>query len=160
MKEFLPFKPDSAGVNLEDWLEKSKKKIENTRLLYVLRANSDKNQITKIGVAGLDSGKPQSRLYDYINHHGYNNPENRSQGVKLLAVYTTQYDKFVEGRRSAISKLEKHLKTQMATDIKSQRRGSERTSLPLSKIKEFIDGKKGVVEDSVTIPRRSKRLNQ
>ena len=52
MKELLPFKPDSAGVNLEDWLEKSKKKIENTRLLYVLRANSDKNQITKIGVAG------------------------------------------------------------------------------------------------------------
>tara|TARA_B110000261_G_scaffold9979_1_gene10045 strand:+ start:159 stop:641 length:483 start_codon:yes stop_codon:yes gene_type:complete len=159
MKELFHFKPDSTGVNLEDWLKESKADLVNVRLLYVLRANSDKNKITKIGVAGLGSGNPTTRLYDYVSHHGYNNPDNSSQGVKLFAAYTTKYNNMVEGKRSAIAKLENHLKTQMKDNIKGQKRGTERTSYPLSKIKSIIDKKIGDVEDTVTVPRRSERIN-
>jgi len=159
MKIAYPF--NEKGVPLETWVKENYDIIKGKRVLYVIRANIDNelgNKVYKFGVAGMDSGEPIGRLNQYIYMYGYNSESNSRQGCKLIALYYTDYNKFVEKRKSAIWKTEKRLKQALKPNIWRINRGDERTSMSLDMMKAYIE--REPYHDEETIVRRSNRIDK
>lgn len=141
-------------INLDLWLEKNEKLLNNKRIFYVLRANSDRDRVTKIGIS-VD-GDAKNRMKGYIIQHGKYNPLNPCAGVSLFYIGYTEYNKNVSQRNSAIFRIEKEIKKEWRTGKKLIDRGSERTELDMKFIKTRIE-QHNRIEDIVTEPRRSER---
>ena len=69
-------------INLDLWLENNEKLLNNKRIFYVLRANSDRDRVTKIGIS-VD-GDAKNRMKRYIIQHGKYNALNPCAGVSLF----------------------------------------------------------------------------
>ena len=141
-------------INLDLWLEKNEKLLNNKRIFYVLRANSDRDRVTKIGIS-VD-GDAKNRMKRYIIQHGKYNALNPCAGVSLFYIGYTEYNKNVSQRNSAIFRIEKEIKKEWRTGKKLIDRGSERTELDMKFIKTRIE-QHNRIEDIVTEPRRSER---
>lgn len=141
-------------INLDLWLENNEKLLNNKRIFYVLRANSDRDRVTKIGIS-VD-GDAKNRMKRYIIQHGKYNALNPCAGVSLFYIGYTEYNKNVSQRNSAIFRIEKEIKKEWRTGNNLIGRGSERTELDMKFIKKRIE-QHNHIEDIVTEPRRSER---
>ena len=159
MKDMLPWTP--AGVNLEDFIKNNEKLLRKSRIFYVIQANSDKNRVTKIGIAGTISGQAVARLYEYVHFHGYNNDRNPAQGVKIIACYYTAYDKNVPSKNTVIYKLEQQIKNEIKfkENALKLKRGTERTTFNLRNLYQRLKDRKLIKEDEFD-KRKSPRVEK
>jgi len=149
----------STGINLEDFITEHEKELNKTRIFYVLQANSDKARVTKIGIAGTKSGRSIGRLYEYIHNHGYNNKNNPSQGVKIIACYGTAFNKNVYSKDSFVYKLEQSVKEKIKQNAKELKRGDERTTFRLRQLYNLLVDK-NIIKDEETDTRKSGRIQK
>lgn len=155
----LPWTP--AGVNLEDFIKNNEKLLQKSRIFYVVQANSDKNRVTKIGIAGTKSGRAIVRLYEYVHFHGYNNDRNPAQGVKIIACYYTAYNSNVPSKNTVIYKLEQQIKNEIKFKENSLRlkRGTERTTFNLRNLHQRLKDRNLIKEDEFD-KRKSSRIQE
>lgn len=124
-----PIFKDLNGYPLDKWLNQHGEALHDKRVFYILKAVSDRDVI-KFGIAGVDSGRPISRLQDYVSHHGLVDPRNRCSGVMLYYLNGTQYVKGSLASMSIVYKKEMMLKRMLRQeDGKEAQRGDERTSM-------------------------------
>lgn len=125
------------GMELNTFI-KSKKysdQLIRTRMFYIIKANRE--DILKFGIAGNSEGNSISRFMGYRNAYGTSDKSNDCVGVKVHFVGVTEYNPNVETKNSEIFKLEKYVKRFIRENEKIAR-GSERTTLSLSRLKELV----------------------
>jgi hypothetical protein len=157
MKTLLEWTPE--GVPLEDFIRENEKELSKTRIFYIVQANSDKNKVTKIGIAGTKSGRSRGRLDEYIQFHGYNNNRNPAQGVKIIACYGTAYNPKVKSSDSFVYKLEQKVKAKIKDNAEALKRGKERTTYTLRHLKQFLVDK-DIIKEEETDTRKSPRVEK
>lgn len=160
------FEPNSRktikGVNLETFLEQNKKRLEKMRLLYVIKANVDKDKdVYKIGIGGVNSGHGIGRLFDYVHNYGANNPDNSCQGAKLYYLGGTKYDpnKPVWAPKTRVSQIELFVKREMKEQgLVVKGRGDERFNTKLKPLLCLINAKQETSSELQERIRKSERL--
>ncbi len=100
------------GIKLEDFLSSKKylKEIEHKRIFYILRPELEKGKILKFGIAGINTGRAVARLREYDIVYGKYSKDNPCTGVRVFAIFTTEYNRLVAPTNSLIQKLELKVK--------------------------------------------------
>ena len=161
MKILKRFNWRKRGVEINDFLNndefaKQREELKNSRLFYVVRANSEK--VFKIGISGMYDGKAIGRLREYQLYYGDADDKNKCSGAKIHFLGKTEYNPDVLQKNSEIYKRElfikRYLKNNDALD-----RGRERTSADIESLKRIMglydDG-----PDTKTDKRRSTRSSR
>ena len=112
-----------AGKHLETFLFENADDLRSQRYLYVLSMNLDNHHIKnnkqkkifKFGIGGMnyrndDQNPYPSRLRGYVINYGLNNKDNHCQGVKIHYLFSVQYNKNIEPKKSKIHNMEKKIK--------------------------------------------------
>ena len=140
MKILKRFNWRKRGVEINDFLNndefaKQREELKNSRLFYVVRANSEK--VFKIGISGMYDGKAIGRLREYQLYYGDADDKNKCSGAKIHFLGKTEYNPDVLQKNSEIYKRElfvkRHLKNNDALD-----RGRERTSADIESLKRIM----------------------
>jgi hypothetical protein len=149
--------PNSKGIDLIQVLSdlKNDNRFKHKRVLYVIQATQDKGNVTKFGIAGMDSGNPYSRLNEYVTMYG-NIGSNACEGVKIFFLGVTEYNRLVEAKNSKVFKIEKLLKEKFS-DRRVPNRGTERTTAPPSEVISEIKKLEPNIKDVPTIPTHNTR---
>ena len=148
---------DDNGVDLAQWLKNNPHKLDNKRILYVVKANLDEN-IYKFGIGGLQGGTgAYGRLLQYVNYYGSSkenkpndevtkltnkNKDNECLGIKLYLIVGNEYShnpyadgKFAASKNSLVARKELYLKKLVkAKGAGEKGRGRERTSMSYNEL--------------------------
>ena len=125
------------GMSLTRFLKKEKylKQMENSRVFYVVKPNSE--DVIKIGVSGENDGRGWARFMEYRLYYGDSTKGNPCLGMKVHYVGKTKYNPLVENKNSLIHKLELHVIREFKKrDIIA--RGRERTYAKLDEVKDIV----------------------
>jgi len=155
-------KNDTNSVELHEWInnETNKRRIYDTRCLYIIKANQE--NIIKWGISGT-TGKAGSygRLAQYIHYYGVSSDLNPCAGVKLLYLAGNIYNPNVDLVNTAVYRKELQIKQHFHSDAITSR-GFERQFLEkLDELMAIIDDPSNKSdEDKETERRTSERLEQ
>ena len=166
--EIFDYKTDNRGdpVELAEWLQENSYKLDDMKILYVLKPNKD--MLLKFGIAGAREGGTSAygRLRQYLNIYGKQDVNFPCLGVNLYYIFGNKYAKDVQTTNTYVFKKEKYLKYYFKTtredDPVYEDRGTERIDFKhldklISIIKDTSDQK---FEDEETKIRRSARFDQ
>ena len=118
---------ETRGVDLAEWLEQNRMRVQNRRGLYVVRSSLDvRKSVFKFGMF-----QDTSRLQEYVHTYG-------AGEVKLHVLLTTSKDSNVRREDSFVYRLELRLKRKLARLIERTKRGAERVACPLQTIRRVI----------------------
>tara|TARA_R110000737_G_scaffold105915_1_gene138845 strand:- start:71 stop:622 length:552 start_codon:yes stop_codon:yes gene_type:complete len=146
----------TGGMQLSDAINKFSERLKNKRVLYVIEPNLEKGKIVKFGIAGMDSGKPISRLKGYDITFGQQDKNNKCKGVTIWFLGITEYNRLVEAKNSKVFRIEKKLKQEYKSKTETVR-GSERTSKRPQEIIADINKLEKNITDEVTVITRVAR---
>ena len=149
--------------------------LKNRRLMYLVSANMDlmetnNEKVWKLGIAGTKTGKPLSRLKDYLRFYGLNDKRKPHKGVMIFMCLVTNFTRTGQGGTAAsnslIHILERDLKRKLKPLInnlnKEDARGSERFMMTqedvIGEIKAMVKGRKDIVQYSGIRTRSRQKL--
>ena len=167
--EIFDYKTDNRGdpVELAEWLKENRDKLDDMKILYVLKPNKDK--LLKFGIAGAREGGTSAygRLRQYLNIYGKQDVNFPCLGVNLYYIFGNKYAKDVQTTNTYVFKKEKYLKDYFKSTREEdpglyEDRGTERIDFKhldelINIIKDTRDLK---FEDEPTKIRRSARFDQ
>ena len=103
MKNLLKDYPN--GMDLDKCINTFLKELENTRVLYIIRPNHEKNSF-KVGISGTGDGHGVKRLKEHRQTFGKNQRNNACTGATILYLGVTKYDKAVPIDKKILKLLE------------------------------------------------------
>lgn len=154
------------GVELREWLRDNREKIKDKRILYVVKANIDKN-LFKFGIGGNKGDgegggeNAYGRLLQYVNYYGVSNKDDKCKGIKLYLIIGNKYNKDVQPENSAVFRKEKYLIKQLEDDRDDENsRGKERVNTNIRTLFRLIQNNANKTDEDIELERRKSERNK
>ena len=145
MKNLLKDYPN--GMDLDKCINTFQKPLENTRVLYIIRPNHEKNSF-KVGISGTGDGHGVKRLKEHRQTFGKNQRNNACTGATILYLGVTKYDKAVpiNKKNTQVARIEASVHKEFSGTYGRTERGKELYfDLEIKKVIDYIETKKTTI---------------
>lgn len=142
------YKFNIKGESLESFIEKNKEILNGKRGFYILSFRMDKETSKKLFKIGVAHRSVYARLRSYVVTYGEQDSD--CQGVQIHYLGTTNYNKDVQIKNSAIGKLEKKMILILTEGQYKVPRGNERFRLETRTLQNILNKTKKTVADTIS----------